>query len=68
MRLISLTFDEAVTDNLYNTYWEPLLFSRVNPDGQPIGATFFVPHEYTDYERVNDLYNYGFEIGIHSVT
>ncbi|KAJ8928574.1 hypothetical protein NQ314_018860 [Rhamnusium bicolor] len=66
--LISLTFDEAVTEDLYNNFWEPLLFSRVNPDGVPIGATFFVPHEYTDYERVNDLYNYGFEIGVHSIT
>ncbi|KAJ8961140.1 hypothetical protein NQ318_008820 [Aromia moschata] len=67
-QLISLTFDEAVTADIYNNYWEPLLFDRENPDGAPIGATFFVPHEYTDYQKVNDLYNSGFEIGVHSIT
>ncbi|KAJ8920598.1 hypothetical protein NQ315_004737 [Exocentrus adspersus] len=67
-QLISLTFDEAVTDDLYNNYWQPILFNRNNPDDTPIGATFFVPHEYTDYQRVNDLYNYGFEIAVHSIT
>ncbi|XP_018576456.1 uncharacterized protein LOC108914998 isoform X2 [Anoplophora glabripennis] len=67
-QLISLTFEEIVTDDLFNNFWQPLLFNRVNPDGYPIGATFFVPHEYTDYKRVNDLYNHGFEIGVKSIT
>ncbi|XP_060518574.1 chitin deacetylase 8 [Cylas formicarius] len=67
-QLIALTFFEAVTQDLFDTYWDPLLFNRINPDGNVVGATFFVPHEYTDYERVNDLYNYGFEIGVHSIT
>ncbi|CAH1098438.1 unnamed protein product [Psylliodes chrysocephalus] len=67
-QLVSLTFDDAITERVYNDYLEPLLFSRTNPDNNPIGATFFVPHEYTDYQRVNDLYSIGFEIGVHSIT
>jgi hypothetical protein len=67
-QLIGLAFDEAVTESLYQNRWSPLLFNRTNPDGNNIGATFFVPHEYTNYARVNDLYNYGFEIGVHSIS
>ncbi|KAJ8961139.1 hypothetical protein NQ318_008819 [Aromia moschata] len=67
-QFISLTFEDAVTEDLYTTYWEPLLFNRTNPDGQRIGATFYVTHQYTSYERVNSLYNRGYEIATHSVT
>lgn len=63
-----LTSDDAVTDYIYTNYWVPLLRGRTNPDGHPISGTVFVPHEYTDYERVNDLYNAGFEIGVNSIT
>ncbi|CAG9863098.1 unnamed protein product [Phyllotreta striolata] len=67
-QLISLTFDDAITDDIYNKYLSPLLFNSKNPDNKPIGATFFVPHEYTNYQRVNDLYNSGFEIGVNSIS
>jgi hypothetical protein len=67
-QLISLTFDEAVVNDIFQDVWTPLLFDRKNPDGNNIGATFFVPHEYTDYERVHDLYLRGFEIGLNSIT
>ncbi|KAJ3650692.1 hypothetical protein Zmor_016774 [Zophobas morio] len=67
-QLISLTFSESVTDDLYTNLWAPLLLGRTNPDGAPISATFFVPHEYTDYRRVHDLYANGFEIGVNSIT
>ncbi|CAG9863099.1 unnamed protein product, partial [Phyllotreta striolata] len=67
-QLVSLTFDDAITKDLYDTYLDPLLFNYKNPDKKPIGATFFVPHEYTNYQIVNNLYNYGFEIGVNSIT
>nr|ACP18827.1 chitin deacetylase 1 [Chrysomela tremula] len=66
-QLITLTFDDAVTTKTYQL-WYDLLMSRTNPDGNAIGATFYVPHEYTDYQKVNELYNYGFEIAVHSIT
>lgn len=64
---MTLNFDDAVTNQIYELYYEPYLFNRKNPDGSPIGATFYVPHLYTDYERVNGLYNRGFEIAVDSI-
>ncbi|KAJ3655624.1 hypothetical protein Zmor_014746 [Zophobas morio] len=45
-QLISLTFDEAVVDNLFTSVWQPLLFDRKNPDGNPISATIFLLLQY----------------------
>ncbi|XP_017774438.1 PREDICTED: uncharacterized protein LOC108561138 [Nicrophorus vespilloides] len=67
-QFVMLTFDDAVTRYIYDTYYQTLLLPRTNPDNKTIGATFFVPHEYSDYEAVNQLYNAGFEIGTHSIT
>lgn len=63
-----MTFDESVTKDIVKNYWDPLLMNYLNKDDKPIGATFFVPHDYTDYTKVNQLYNYGFEIGVNSIT
>lgn len=68
LQFVVFTSDDSVTDFAFTNYYEPLLFGRRNPDGNPISGTFYVPHEYTDYERVNDLYNAGFEIGVNSIT
>jgi len=67
-QFVVLTFDDAVTKLTYTDFYEKILPGRVNPDGNPITATFFVPHEYTDYECVNKLYKAGHEIGTHSIT
>ncbi|WP_205925372.1 hypothetical protein, partial [Enterobacter hormaechei] len=34
----------------------------------PAGFSFYDSHEYTDYTLVNELYNNGFEIALHSIT
>ncbi|RZC33158.1 hypothetical protein BDFB_009781, partial [Asbolus verrucosus] len=67
-QFIALTISESVVTTLYELYLSPLLFDRRNPDGGPIGASFYVNHEYTDYQLVQDLYLRGFEIGVHSIT
>ncbi|CAH1367785.1 hypothetical protein MTP99_009186 [Tenebrio molitor] len=67
-QLIAITVSESVVATLYEDYLKPILFDRTNPDGKPIGATFYVNHEYTDYTLVQDLYLRGYEIGVHSVT
>lgn len=56
-----------MTSFAYESYYEKLLFQRKNPDGKPITASFYVPHQYTDYEKVNNLYNKGFDIGVNSI-
>ncbi|KAI4466003.1 chitin deacetylase-like 9 isoform a [Holotrichia oblita] len=67
-QLITLVYVDAITDAIYSSYLQPIIEGRTNPDGVQIGATFYVPHEYTDYERVNQLYNLGVEIAVHTVT
>lgn len=62
-----LTSDDSLTDYVYNNFYQPLLTGRTNPDGNNISGTIFIPHEYTDYERVNDIYNAGFEVGVNSI-
>ncbi|KAI4466001.1 chitin deacetylase-like 9 isoform a [Holotrichia oblita] len=67
-QLITLVYTDAVTDALYTSYLQPLFEGRTNPDGAQIGATLYVPHEYTDYERVNNLYNLGLEVAVHTIS
>ncbi|XP_063913716.1 chitin deacetylase 8-like [Zophobas morio] len=67
-QLIVLSFNEAILNDTFSNIWQPLLFDRKNPDGNPVSGTFFVPHEYTDYKKVQDLYVQGFEIGSNSIT
>ncbi|ALC40987.1 Cda9 [Drosophila busckii] len=66
-QFVSITFDDAI--NVVNSAQYELLFEDLkNPDGCDATGTFFLSHEYTDYERVNSLYNAGHEIALHSVT
>lgn len=67
MQLVVLTFDDAVTALNYE-YVEEAINGRVNPDGCPAAATFFVSHEYTDYSKVHALWADGHEIALHSIT
>lgn len=66
-QLVLLTFDDAVNVINYN-YYERAFFHRKNPDGCPIGVTYFLSHEYTDYSKVHDLWRRGYEIATHSIT
>lgn len=63
-----VTFDDAVTQLLYQEYYSNAFPGRVNPNGCQVGATFFVSHEYTDYQIVNKLRNEGHEIALHSIS
>ncbi|XP_064074726.1 chitin deacetylase 8-like [Vanessa tameamea] len=66
-QFVVLTFDDGVNVNNIPLY-RNLLYNRVNKNRCNVGVTFFVNHEYTDYSLVNELYNRGFEIGLHSIT
>lgn len=62
-----LTFDDAVTvEN--GVYIEEGIDGRLNPDGCPAAATFFVSHEYTDYSKVHQHWANGHEIALHSIS
>ncbi|KAG7296610.1 hypothetical protein JYU34_020423 [Plutella xylostella] len=66
-QFITITFDDNVNTQNIATYRE-VLYNRRNKNNCPIGATFYVTHEYTDYTLVNELYNEGFEIALHSIS
>lgn len=66
-QFVVLTFDDAINTVNIKTYRQ-ILYGRNNSNGCPITATFFVTHEYNDYEFVNELYNRGSDIAVHSVT
>jgi hypothetical protein len=66
-QFVMLTYDDAVTVANYPTYSK--LFDRRNKENAcPIGATFFLSHENTNYQLVHELYRRGYEIASHSVT
>ncbi|KAL3243839.1 hypothetical protein MRX96_019654 [Rhipicephalus microplus] len=67
-QFVTLTFDDAVNVGNMAFYRELLNGTRKNKNNCRIAATFFVSHEYTDYEAVNQLYSWGNEIALHSIS
>ncbi|XP_052751015.1 chitin deacetylase 8-like [Galleria mellonella] len=66
-QFVLVTFDDNVNIINIDTYRE-VLYNRQNSNSCPAGATFYVNHEYNNYQLVNELYNQGFEIALHSIT
>ncbi|CAO1384653.1 unnamed protein product [Diamesa hyperborea] len=68
-QMIMLTFDDSVNFDNWELYQNKLFTSdRINPNDCPIRATFFVSHQFTDYQKVQKLWQDGHEIAIHSIT
>ena len=73
---ISVRFSQSMSmtevSSLYfqvEPYYHELFPSdRLNPNGCPVSATFFVSHNWTDYRMVKELYLAGHEIASHSVS
>lgn len=67
-QMIALTLTGGI--NLLNyAYFEKLFTSnRTNPNGCRILGTFFVSHDYTNYQYVQKLYAMGNEIGVNSIS
>lgn len=54
-QFVMITFDDAVTF-LNNQYYQQAFPNRVNPDGCPVAATYYISHEYTDYSLVRKFF------------
>lgn len=67
-QIVLLTFDDSVNDLNKGLYADLFEKGRVNPNGCPISATFYVSHEWTDYSQVQNLYSAGHEIASHSIS
>lgn len=66
-QMITLTFDDSVTVPVFDTV-QTVLTNRVNPNGTPVQATFFISTDWTDYWRVQRLYAAGHEIAVHTMS
>jgi len=67
-QMITITFDDSVNFENWQLYQEKLFALRKNPNNCPVRATFFIAHQFTDYQKVQQLWTDGHEIAIHSIT
>lgn len=67
-QIVLITFDDSVNDLNKQLYTDLFEKGRVNPNGCPITATFYVSHEWTDYSQVQNLYAEGHEMASHTVS
>lgn len=65
-QFILITFDDAVTEVQFNNV--AAISRHQNPDGSPVGFTFYISLDYTDYWMVHRLHAAGHEIAVHTVT
>ncbi|KAK5972004.1 hypothetical protein GCK32_006361, partial [Trichostrongylus colubriformis] len=68
-QFVVLTFDDAVNGRTFPDYLE--LFEKVkyrNPNGCPVAGTFFISHEWTNYDSVQWLYQQGMELASNSIS
>ena len=67
-QMVVLTFDDAVTDRTINIYKSLFDGRYKNPNGCPIKGTFFVSHEWNNYDQTQWLYTNEHELGVNSIT
>lgn len=68
-QMVMLSFDDAVNSEVYPFY--KTLFADgtlKNPNGCNATATFFVSHEYTEYQMVQELYHNRHDIADHTIS
>lgn len=66
--MVILTFDSLNFEN-WELYTEKIFTpNRKNPNGCPIRGTFFISHQYTNYQQVQKMWNDGHEVAINSVS
>lgn len=68
-QMIILTFDDAISYDNWELYSKHIFTpNRRNPNGCPIRSTFFVSHQYNNYQETQKMWNDGHEIAVHSIT
>ncbi|PFX27397.1 uncharacterized protein LOC111327624 [Stylophora pistillata] len=68
-QMVMLTFDDAVNNQVDGYYKELFKDGKLkNPNDCNAMATFFVSHEYTEYQMVQALYHNRHEIADHTIS
>ncbi|OXU24113.1 hypothetical protein TSAR_010127 [Trichomalopsis sarcophagae] len=67
-QMILLTFDGAVNHNNFDHYQKIFNSDRVNPNNCPLKGTFFISHEYCNYNMVQSLAHDGHEIATETIS
>uniref|UniRef100_A0A0N4ZDN1 EGF-like domain-containing protein n=1 Tax=Parastrongyloides trichosuri TaxID=131310 RepID=A0A0N4ZDN1_PARTI len=67
-QMIILTFDGPITDRVINIYKNIFSGKHKNKNNCPIKGTFFVSHEFNNYDQTQWLHSTGHEIGVNSIT
>ena len=63
-----MTFDGAVNLNNFDHYQRVFTEDRKNPNGCLIRGTFFVSHEYSNYNMIRKLAHEGHEIATETIS
>ena len=66
-QIVMVSFDDAVNEENMK-YYQSLFPGKINPNGCPIAATFFLSHEWTNYVMVNLLYHQRNAIVDHTIS
>uniref|UniRef100_A0A1B0CP06 Putative peritrophin-1 n=1 Tax=Lutzomyia longipalpis TaxID=7200 RepID=A0A1B0CP06_LUTLO len=67
-QIILLTFDGAVNLNNFDHYKKVFNGKRKNPNGCPIRGTFFISHEYSNYQQIQTLASEGHEMATETIS
>ncbi|KAK9870336.1 hypothetical protein WA026_006421 [Henosepilachna vigintioctopunctata] len=67
-QIILLTFDGAVNLNNFEHYKKVFNKKRQNPNGCDIKGTFFISHEYSNYQMIQKLASDGHEIATETIS
>lgn len=66
-QFVVVAFEDSVHEENMATF-RRVLYGRRNANQCAAAATFFVSHRDTNYALVNELYNRGHEVALHSIT
>ena len=67
-QFITLTFDDSVNSGVMPIIDRAINEAKIfNPNGCPLSSTYFISTQYTDFVMVQQLYNMGHEIALHTM-
>uniref|UniRef100_A0A914YAE2 Uncharacterized protein n=1 Tax=Panagrolaimus superbus TaxID=310955 RepID=A0A914YAE2_9BILA len=67
-QMVIITYEGAITDRIINIFKSLFNGKFKNPNGCAIKGTFFISHEWNNYDQVQWLFSTGHEIGVNSIT